>query len=186
VVVRRQVGEAVVYNDRARGLLAGALGQLDEALWDLATQALVDDPRAWRAWAQRAERMLADASPELAAAASLVRAAGLIALRCAAASPAAPLRSIDDVVPDAPLRGALAWLEDAGDDAGSAGDQVDMCRAFLAGALRLLEIDHPPLPGVKGLVHVKLVCARDELQLARRFQERGAEQVYDALLLLLL
>ncbi|KAG2582833.1 hypothetical protein PVAP13_6KG176100 [Panicum virgatum] len=174
VVVRQQVGEAVVHSDRARGLLAGALWQLDEALGDLATQALLDVPQAWRAWAQRADGMLADASRDLAAAASLVRAARLIALRGAADSPASPLRSVGDV-PGEDLWGALAGLEDARDDAESACDQVDMCRGFLAGALRLLEIDHPPLPGVKGHVHVKLVSARDELRLARRFQERGAE-----------
>ncbi|PUZ50813.1 hypothetical protein GQ55_6G090300 [Panicum hallii var. hallii] len=180
VVVRQQVGEAVVCSDRASGRLAGALEQLDEALGDLATQALVDDPRAWRDWAQRADRMLADASPELAAAASIVRAAGLIALRGAAASPEAPLRSVADV-PDEGLRGALARLEDARDKAGSACDQVDLCRSYLAGALRLLEINQ-----VKSLVHAKLVSARDELEVARNLQKESAEQVYDALLSLLL
>ena len=58
-------------------------------------------------------------------------------------------------------------------------------RGYLACALRLLlEIDHLHLPDVKGLVHVKLVLARDELEVA--FQEKSAKQVYDALLSLLL
>jgi hypothetical protein len=95
----------------------------------------------------------------------------------------APLRSVDDV-PDEGLRGALARLKDARDDAGSACDHVDMCRGYLAGALRLLEINHPPLPCVKGLVHVKIVSARDKLKVV--FQEKSAKQVYDALLSLLL
>ena len=59
---------------------------------------------------------------------SLVRAGRLIALHGATASPTAPLRSI----PDEGLRGALARLKDARDDAGSTCEHADMCRSYLA------------------------------------------------------
>ena len=58
----------------------------------------------------------------------LVRAGRLIALHGATASPTAPLRSI----PDEGLRGALARLKDARDDAGSTCEHADMCRSYLA------------------------------------------------------
>ncbi|CAL5002993.1 unnamed protein product [Urochloa decumbens] len=180
VVVRQQVEEAAGRCDGARGHLAGAHGQLDHA--HRVAFALA------RAWSHRAEGMVAEASDDLAASASLARAALLVALRGGAAhgpEAAVPPLSVNDV-PDEALRAALAQLEEAADAAGNACGFACVCRGHLVGALRLL--DHPPpLPGgMDGEVTVKVRDALQDLIDARRCAQKSADLVNAALAALVL
>ncbi|CAO2187673.1 unnamed protein product [Urochloa humidicola] len=181
VLVRQQVEEASGRLAGARGRLAAAHGLLDGA--DSATRALARDR------AHRAEGIVAEASCDLAAAASLARAALLVALGGGAApgpaAAAAPPLSVDDV-PDEGLRAVLAQLKDAVDRACSACDFACLSRAHLVGALRLL--NHPlPLPGGgDGVVTVKLLKACKELANARRYAQGSGQRVNAALAALML
>ncbi|CAO2163803.1 unnamed protein product [Urochloa humidicola] len=181
VLVRQQVQEAAGRCDGANGRLAGAHGLLDDS--HRVGRALARD------WAHRAEGMVAEASGDLAAAASLARSALLVALRGGAAhgqgAAVAPQLSVDDV-PDEVLRAALAQLEEAANAAGSACDFACLSRADLVGALQLL--NHPqPLPGGgDGVVSVKLCDARNDLADARSHTQRSVQKVNAALAALVL
>ncbi|CAO2168610.1 unnamed protein product [Urochloa humidicola] len=172
VLVRQQVEEALGRCDNARGLLAGVHGLLDSA--HSVAPALARDR------ARRAAGMVTEASVDLAAAASLSRAALLVALRGGgargpAAAPPPPL-SINDV-PDEGLRTALAQLQEAADSAGSACGFACLSRAHLVGVLLLLNHPHPLPGGGDGVVGVKLRDARDELANARRYAQGSGQMV---------
>ncbi|CAO2206332.1 unnamed protein product [Urochloa humidicola] len=169
VLVRHQVEEAAGRCAGGRRLLAGAHGLLDDAH---------RVPRELaRGWAHRAEGMVAEASGDLAAAASLARAALLVALRGGAAHGAAaapPPLSVKDVH-DEGLRAALARLEEAADTAGGACGFACVSRGHLVGALRLLDHPHPLPGGGDAVLTVKLGDARQDLVDARRCAQESAE-----------
>ncbi|XP_062196661.1 uncharacterized protein LOC133899650 [Phragmites australis] len=163
VLVRDRVVEAANRCGRASGLLTDTLG-------DLASPMHTADAWGGRFRSQLVDEVLTDASRELAIAASVMAAAELIALRGGAATPTAPLHSIDDVRDDEPdLRFALAQLQIARVRAEDACDSVELCRGHLWTALQLL--DHPSLPAVDDILEVKRGAAHGNLDAARRLAE---------------
>ncbi|RLM61540.1 hypothetical protein C2845_PM14G06930 [Panicum miliaceum] len=116
-------------------------------------------------------------------------AAGLIAVRGAAASPApaaAPPRSNDDDVPGLPgndelQRSGLRGIQDARACAEKACDSVETSRGHLC-AIRML-LDHPHLPGLPGLLHVMRASARRELDAAQKLEQETISLAHSVCLL---
>ncbi|TVU42267.1 hypothetical protein EJB05_08661, partial [Eragrostis curvula] len=122
---------------------------------------------ALRIGAAVTENLLEDATSNLAAAASLMAAAKLVALRGAAATPTEPLRSIEEITLDAEpdLRVALGRLRIATTRAGDAFLAVERGRSHMWMAYQLLDFEH--LPGVDGFLEAERAAALHELGAAQ-------------------
>ncbi|KAL6626791.1 hypothetical protein ACP70R_030517 [Stipagrostis hirtigluma subsp. patula] len=154
-----------------RSLVAAVLANL---------QAPPDDAGGGLDLIARLEHDLSDASDGLVVATAWMGAVELLALRSGGHAPAAPLRSIDDLVrgeDGLALRLALTKLRDARARAEDALGGVDGCRGHLGAAKLLLE--HPGVPDLEGCIEAERVAAFDALTAAMR-QVAEAAALVDA------
>ncbi|CAO2199046.1 unnamed protein product [Urochloa humidicola] len=157
-----------------------AHGLLRKAAPVLAWPVRIDDAPRWRARANLVVVALTEACRALASAAAAAAAAETLALRAAAADPAAPLRSVADI-PDAhgSERSAVGMLREAKVYAEGAYDTVGWSLDRLLAAYNLLE--HPGLPGVDGLLDVERTAAHGYLVVAENLAGVSSAYAYTAL-----
>ncbi|CAL4977923.1 unnamed protein product [Urochloa decumbens] len=173
VRLRERATAAEESSERAHGLLRTAAASL-------ALPMHIDDAPGARARAEHAGVELTEACRALASAATTAAAAEILALRGAAADPAAPLHSVADI-PDAheSERSAVGMLREAKVYAEGAYDTVGWSLDRLLVAHSLLE--HPGLPGVDELLDAERAAAHGYLVVAENLAGVSSAYAYTAL-----